>query len=166
MFLLFLQIRLTKIDMMIQESDKIRGQVDETGKIFEKFGLAPMNGRILALFTVSDSAELTFDEIGSFFGASKSVISNSVSTHLNARLIDYKTYNTVRKRYFFLTDRFFIIYFNDVLAAMTELREALYKTLAGRSPGFPEVSTRMLKWLETASVFEKQIEEGLYQMKK
>lgn len=152
--------------MKIHEAVKIREQIDETGKIFEKFGLAPMNGRILALFTVSDSAELTFDEIVSFFGASKSVISNSVSFLLNSRLIDYRTHNTGRKRYFFLTDRFFIIYFNDVLAAMTELREALYKTLAGRSPGFPEVSTRMLKWLETATVFEKQIEAGLTHVKK
>jgi len=152
--------------MKTHESGNIREQIDETGKVFEKFGLAPMNGRILALFTVSDSAELTFDEIGSFFGASKSVISNSVSFLLNSRLIDYRTHNTGRKRYFFLTDKFFIIYFNDVLSAMTELREALYKTLAGRSPGFPEVSTRMLKWLETASVFEKQIEAGLTQLKK
>lgn len=152
--------------MKIHEAVKIREQIDETGKIFEKFGLAPMNGRILALFTVSDSAELTFDEIVSFFGASKSVISNSVSFLLNSRLIDYRTHNTGRKRYFFLTDRFFIIYFNDVLAAMTELREALYETLAGRSPGFPEVSTRMLKWLETATVFEKQIEAGLTHVKK
>jgi transcription initiation factor IIE alpha subunit len=125
-----------------------------------------MNGRILALFTVSDSAELTFDEICSFFGASKSVVSNAVSYLLNSKLIDYRTYNTGRKRYFFLTDRFFIIYFNDVLSAMTELREALYKTLAGRSPGSPEVSTRMLKWLETASVFEKQLEAGLSKLKK
>jgi len=152
--------------MNIHESVNIREQIDETGKVFEKFGLAPMNGRILALFTVSDSAELTFDEICSFFGTSKSVVSNSVSFLLNSRLIDYKTYNTGRKRYFFLTDKFFIVYFNDVLSAMTELREALYKTLAGRSPGFPEVSTRMLKWLETASVFEKQIEAGLNQLKK
>lgn len=151
---------------MIQESGKMREQIDETGKVFEKFGLAPMNGRILALLTVSDSAELTFDEICSFFGASKSVISNSVSFLLNSRLIDYRTYNTGRKRYFYLTDKFFIIYFNDVLAAMTELRETLYKTLAGRSPGSPEVSTRMLKWLENASVFEKQIEEGLNQLRK
>jgi DNA-binding transcriptional regulator GbsR (MarR family) len=152
--------------MNIHESGKVREQIDETGKVFEKFGLAPMNGRILALFTVSDSAELTFDEICSFFGASKSVVSNAVSYLLNSKLIDYRTYNTGRKRYFFLTDRFFIIYFNDVLSAMTELREALYKTLAGRSPGSPEVSTRMLKWLETASVFEKQLEAGLSKLKK
>lgn len=155
-----------KQDMKINGSGKLKGQIDETGKIFEKFGLAPMNGRILALFTVSDSAELTFDDICLFFGASKSVISNSINFLLSSKLIDYKTYNTGRKRYFYLTDKFFIIYFNDVLSAMSELREALYKTLAGRSPGSPEVSTRMLKWLETANVFERQLETALHQLKK
>ncbi|MBE0666738.1 MAG: MarR family transcriptional regulator, partial [Bacteroidales bacterium] len=83
--------------MKVPDSIKIREQIDETGKIFEKFGLAPMNGRILALFTVSDSEVLTFEEIGAFFGASKSVISNSISFLLNRKLIDYRTHNTGRK---------------------------------------------------------------------
>ena len=152
--------------MKRRESGKMRDQIDETGKIFEKFGLAPMNGRILALFTVTDASELTFEEIGSFFGASKSMISNSISFLLNSKLIDYKTYNTGRKRYFYLTDKFFIVYFNDVLSAMTELRESLYKILSGRSPEYPAVSTRMLKWIETANIFEKQLEAAIDQTKK
>lgn len=147
--------------MKKKESSKIREQIDETGKIFEKFGLAPMNGKVLALFTVTDSSELTFEEICNFFGASKSVISNSISLLLKSKLIDYKTYNTGRKRYFFLTDKFFIIYFEDILSAMAELRESLYKTLTGRSPEFPDVSSRMLKWVETANIFEKQIDEAM-----
>lgn len=151
--------------MKVPDSSKIREQIDETGKIFEKFGLAPMNGRILALFTVSDSEVLTFEEIGTFFGASKSVISNSISFLLNRKLIDYRTHNTGRKRYFYLTDKFFNVYFNDVLSAMTELREALYKTLSVRSPGFTEVSTRMLRWVETANIFEKHLEAAMDRLK-
>jgi len=148
------------------ESSKIREQIDETGKIFEKFGLAPMHGRILALFTVTDSSELTFEEICAFFGASKSVISNSLNFLLNSKHIDYKTYNTGRKRYFYITDKFFVVYFNDVLSAMTELRESLYKTLSKRSPESPDVSTRMLKWIEAANSFEKQIEVAMSQVRK
>jgi len=146
------------------ESSKIREQIEETGRTIEKFGLSPMNGRILALFTVTDSSELTFEEIVSFFNASKSVVSNSLNYLLAHKLIDYKTYNTGRKRYFYLTDKFFVIYFKDVLSAMSELREEIYKTLTGRSPEHPEVNTRMLKWVETANVFEENINRALEQI--
>ena len=84
-------------------------QIDETGKILEKFGLAPKNGKVLALFTVADRPELTFGEICDFFGTSKSVISNSLSILLSRRLIDYRTYNTGRKRHFFLTESFLTV---------------------------------------------------------
>ncbi len=148
------------------ESSRIREQIDETGRIIEKFGLSPMNGRIMALFTVTDSPELTFEEIVAFFDASKSVISNSLNYLLAHKLIDYKTYNTGRKRYFYLTDRFFVVYFTEVLSAMTELREEVYKTLSKRSPGHPEVSSRILRWIETANLFEGNISKALEQLKK
>ena len=149
-----------------REPAKIRTQIDETGKIFEKFGLAPMNGRVLALFTVSDSSELTFDEIVTFFGASKSVISTSLTFLLNTKLIDYKTVNTGRKRYFYLTDRFFVVYFSNVISAMTDLRETLYKTISERSPKTPDVNTRMIRWIETANVFERHLQAANEQIRK
>jgi len=148
------------------DSSKIREQIDETGRIIEKFGLSPMNGRILALFTVTDAPELTFEEIVAFFNASKSVISNSINYLLAHKLIDYKTYNTGRKRYFYITDRFFIVYFTEVMSAMTELREAVYKTLSKRSPEHPEVSSRILRWIETANLFEGNIGKTIEQLKK
>ena len=36
---------------------------EETGKVFEKLGLTPMQGRIVAHFMVSDPPEKTFDEL-------------------------------------------------------------------------------------------------------
>jgi DNA-binding transcriptional regulator GbsR (MarR family) len=149
-----------------QELSKAGSQVYETGKVFEKFGLAPVNGRVLALFTVSEKAELTFEEICDYFGSSKSVISNSLNLLLSRKLIDHRTYNTGRKRYFFLTDRFFVAYFGDVLAAMGELREAIYKTLSQHPAGAPEVSTRMLRWVATANIFEKELESAFEQIGK
>lgn len=149
-----------------RESSKLREQIDETGKILEKFGITPMNGRILALFTVTDGSELTFEEIVAFFGASKSVISNSLKNLLDRKLIDYKTYNHGRKRHFYLTDRFFTVYFRELLSAMSELRESLYKVLSARYSGSPDVSSRMLKWIATANIFEKQIETAFNQLGK
>jgi len=149
-----------------RDSSKLREQIDETGKILEKFGITPTNGRILALFTVADESELTFEEIVSFFGASKSVISNSLNYLLDRKLIDYRTYNHGRKRHFYLTDRFFAVYFKELLLAMSELRESLYKILSARSSGSPDVSSRMLKWIATANIFEKQIETAFHQLGK
>ncbi|HNX66734.1 MAG TPA: hypothetical protein PKH02_07615 [Bacteroidales bacterium] len=148
------------------DSDKIREQIEETGRIFEKFGMSPMNGRILALFTVTESPELTFDEIVSFFSTSKSVVSNSLNYLLTYKLVDYKTYNTGRKRYFYLTDKFFVIYFNDLLSAMSELREEIYKTLSRCTKTNQEVNTRMLKWVENANIFEENIKHALEQINK
>jgi len=146
------------------DSGKVREQIEETGRIFEKFGMSPMNGRILALFTVTESPELTFDEIVSFFNTSKSVVSNSLNYLLTHKLVDYKTYNTGRKRYFYLTDRFFVIYFNDLLSAMSELREEIYKTLSRCTKTNQEVNTRMLKWVENANIFEESIKQALEQI--
>jgi len=152
--------------MKKNESSKVREQIEETGRVIEKFGLSPMNGRILALFTVTESPELTFDEIVSFFSTSKSVVSNSLNYLLTHKLIDYKTYNTGRKRYFYLTDRFFVIYFNDLLSAMSELREEIYKTLSRCTKTHKEVNTRMLKWVENANIFEENIKQVLEQINK
>jgi hypothetical protein len=49
---------------------------------------------------------------------------------------------------------------------MTELRESLYKILSARSSGSPDVTSRMLKWIATANIFEKQIESAFEQMGK
>ncbi|MDX9772362.1 MAG: helix-turn-helix domain-containing protein [Bacteroidales bacterium] len=147
-----------------QELTNAGSQVYETGKVFEKFGLAPVNGRVLALFTVSEKAELTFEQICDYFGTSKSVISNSLNLLLSRKLIDFRTYKTGRKRYFFLTDRFFMVYFGEVLAAMGELREVIYKTLSQNPSGSPEVSSRMLRWVATANIFEKELESAFEQL--
>lgn len=152
--------------MKKKETNKVREQIDETGKIFEKFGLAPMNGRVLALFTTTDLPELTFEEIVSFFGTSKSVISNSLNSLLSSKLIDYRTYRTGRKRYFYVTDRFFAVYFTDIISAMTELRESLYKIISERTPNTQDVNSRMIRWIETANIFEKHIIAANNQIKK
>ncbi len=84
-----------------------RDTIEEIGKVFEKFGLTPMQGRIVAFFTISDPPEKTFDELVEYFKASKSSVSNSLNYLLQNKIMDYKTFASDRKRYFFLTDAFF-----------------------------------------------------------
>jgi DNA-binding transcriptional regulator GbsR (MarR family) len=140
---------------------KIRETIEETGKVFEKFGLTPMQGRIVAYFTISDPPEKTFDDLVKFFMASKSSVSNSLNYLLQNKIIDYKTFASDRKRYFYITDSFFEVYFKTVLENVKELKEHAYKTVTMRSPEHPDVSEKILKWIENANVFEETLENTL-----
>jgi DNA-binding transcriptional regulator GbsR (MarR family) len=146
---------------MITQEKLIRETIEETGKVFEKFGLTPMQGRIIAYFSVSDPPEKTFDELVKYFKASKSSVSNSLNYLLQNKIIDYKTFPTDRKRYFFITDSFFRVYFMKVLENVAELKEYAYKTVSMRSPEFPTANEKILKWIENANRFQETLQATL-----
>lgn len=143
---------------MLAQDKKSRETIEETGKVFEKFGLTPMQGRIVAYFTVSDPPEKTFDELVKYFKASKSSVSNSLNYLLQNKIIDYKTFASDRKRYFYITDLFFMVYFKKVLENVTELKEYAYRTVSMRTPEFPVASEKILKWIENANRFQESLE--------
>jgi len=149
---------------MIQKG--LREHIEETGRVFEKFGLTPMQGRIMAYFANSDRPEATFSELVDYFRASKSSISTSLNYLLSVKMVDYKTYASERKKYFFITDAFFRIYFLQMLDNLRELKELCYKTVSMRSSDYPEVSEKILKWIEGANLFEEDIEKTLNSAKK
>jgi DNA-binding transcriptional regulator GbsR (MarR family) len=152
---------------MMPEKIKItRDTIEETGKVFEKFGLTPMQGRMVAFFTISDPPEKTFEELVSYFKASKSSVSNSLNYLLQNKIIDYKTYASDRKRYFFLTDAFFRVYFRKVLDNVSELKEYAYRTVSMRTPEFPSANEKILKWIENANRFQESLENTLESLKK
>ncbi|MGE5420582.1 MAG: GbsR/MarR family transcriptional regulator [Chloroflexota bacterium] len=144
---------------------KIREIIEENGKIFERFDLTPMQGRIVAYFTVSDTPEKTFEELVTYFNASKSSISNSLNYLLQNKIVDYKTFASDRKRYFYLTDAFFRVYFSKVLSNVSELKEYAYRTVANRTPEYPQASENILKWIQNANRFQEAIESTLESMK-
>jgi DNA-binding transcriptional regulator GbsR (MarR family) len=146
---------------MLNHDKQIRETIEETGKVFEKFGLTPMQGRIMSYFTVSDPPEKTFDELVKYFKASKSSVSNSLNYLLQNKLIDYKTFPSDRKRYFFITDSFFRIYFKKVLENVAELKEFSYRTVSMRTPEYPLASEKILKWIENANKFQETLERTL-----
>lgn len=150
--------------MSVQDSGN-REIIEETGKVFEKFGLTPMQGRIVAYFTVSDPPEKTFDELVKYFQASKSSVSNSLNYLLQNKIIDYKTFAADRKRYFFITDSFFRVYFKKVLENVAELKEYAYRTVSIRTPEYPGTSEKILKWIENANKFQESLEQTLESIK-
>ena len=143
----------------------VRETIEETGKVFEKFGLTPMQGRIVACFSVSDPPEKTFDELVKYFKASKSSVSNSLNYLLENKIIDYKTFASDRKRYFFITDSFLQVYFNRVLENVAELKDYAYRTVSMRTPEYPVASEKILKWIENANRFQETLESTLDSIK-
>ena len=125
-----------------------------------------MQGRIVAYFTVSDPPEKTFDELVEYFKASKSSVSNSLNYLLQNKIIDYKTFASDRKRYFFLTDSFFRVYFMKVLENVSELKEYAYRTVSMRTPEYPVASEKILKWIENANRFQESLENTLESIRK
>jgi DNA-binding transcriptional regulator GbsR (MarR family) len=150
--------------MPIQDS-RTRETIEEAGKVFENFGFTPMQGRIIACFTVSDPPEKTFDQLVQYFNASKSSVSNSLNYLLQNKIIDYKTIASDRKRYFYLTDSFFVVYFVRVLENVTKLKEYAYRIVSMRTPEYPEANEKILKWIENANRFHESISEVLDSIK-
>ena len=158
--ILFDRIKQKYVNMSNQER-KTREIIEETGKVFEKFDLTPMQGRILAYFTISDPPEKTFDELVRYFKASKSSVSNSLKLSLQNKIIDYKTFASDRKRYFFITDSFFRVYFKKILENVSELKDNAYRIVSMRTPEYPMASEKILKWIENANRFQETLEQTL-----
>jgi len=150
---------------MVNEEKRTREAIEESGKVFFFFYLTPMQGRIVAYFTVSDPPEKTFDDLVKYFNASKSSVSNSLNYLLQNKIIDYITFASDRKRYFYITDSFFRVYFEKILSNVTELKEYSYRTVSMRSPEFPGASEKILKWIENANLFQETIDQTLNTIK-
>ena len=148
---------------MIQRG--MREHIEATGRVFVFFWLTPMQGRIMAYFANSEKPEATFSELVEFFRASKSSISTSLNYLLSIRMIDYKTYASERRKYFYITEGFFRIYFRQLLDNIQDLKELSYKTVSMRSAEHPEVSEKILAWIESANKFEESIKDVLERMK-
>ena len=142
---------------LVMSDTRIREHIEETGKSFEKFGLTPMQGRILAYLASSEKPEATFNDLVDFFKASKSSVSTSLSYLQSVKMIDYRTYASERKKYFYLTGDFFLVYFKQVLLNVREMKELCYKTVSLRSAEYPEVSEKILEWVQGANVFERAL---------
>jgi DNA-binding transcriptional regulator GbsR (MarR family) len=85
--------------MQIKLTDTKLQLVEELGVMYER-SMQPAAARILALLMVSDSIELTFEEIYETLNISKSAASNSLNFLLSIGRIEYITRPGERKRYF------------------------------------------------------------------
>lgn len=86
--------------MAIQLSDKKLKLIEELGMHFEKSGTQPAASRIFALLMISDTNELSFEEIYETLKISKSAASNAINLLIDTHRVEYITRPGERKRYF------------------------------------------------------------------
>jgi predicted transcriptional regulator len=134
-------------------------QVEKLGRMLEKFGLTPMQGRVVAYYVICDPPEKTFEETVKYFSASKSSVSNSLNYLLEAGIVDYRTYADKRKRFFFVTEDFVQIYIREVLHNVAGLRELIYRIVTMRPPDFPEATEKLLRWIGDSNSFEVSLKQ-------
>ena len=98
----------------------------------EKFGLQPAMAKVLALLTVSDETELTFDQIQESLSLSKGATSQAINGLLLLKKIEYKTRIGARKRYFFNRVISWQDLFTETLQRYAELQEVHQQVLNQR----------------------------------
>lgn len=80
-----------------QKRQELREQL---GVLYESRGLPPVPARIVALLTINEQCQLSFDQIREHLKVSKSATSNGINLLLNLKQIEYFTKPGDRKRYF------------------------------------------------------------------
>lgn len=114
-------------------TDKQKELIESFGVIQEQMGLSPAAARVNALLTVSDIAELSFDEIKDALGLSKSATSNAINYLLSLDRIGYKTKPGDRKRYFYSKlDQWKTSFRKDMLG-LNHYRDMLSEIITHRS---------------------------------
>ncbi|ASB49854.1 GbsR/MarR family transcriptional regulator [Alkalitalea saponilacus] len=78
--------------------------IEETGLLFETFGMTRMAGRILGYLMVTDKEMVSFDELTQVLQASKSSISTNVKAMTQTKFIKPVSVPGDRKTYYMLSD--------------------------------------------------------------
>lgn len=80
--------------------EELKHETEDLGLAFDKLGLTPMAGRVLAYLMLSDPPYRSFDEIVEHLQASKSSISTTLKYLEQVEMVNYKTFPGDRRRYF------------------------------------------------------------------
>ncbi len=135
--------------------------IEEMAKMFEKMNFSPMQGRILAYLLSSGHQDKTFDEMVSFFRASKSTISNSLNYLISQKLVDYNMLAGKRKRHFYITENLPVVYMQYQLETIGYFKELSYKTLSFNNMDQKEMNQMIHGWIEFANRYEKQLLQAI-----
>lgn len=80
--------------------EQFKAKIEEHGNYYEKQGFSPVASRIMIYLILHPDGEATFDDMVSFFGVSKSAVSNALKLLSATKIVTEITKSGARKRYF------------------------------------------------------------------
>lgn len=80
--------------------EQFRAKIEEHGNYYEKQGFSPVASRIMIYLLLHPEGEATFEDIVSYFGVSKSAVSNALKLLSAMKIVKEITKAGARKRYF------------------------------------------------------------------
>jgi len=133
--------------------------IEETGLVFEGFGMTRMAGRILGFLLVSDKDESSFDEIRDALHASKGSISGTTRQLMQIGLVEPVSLPGDRKTYYRITK----IELGDMLKSRMQMFSKFSEVLEkGRE--MRKQDDDISKWLQEASTFYNWIGDEIDQV--
>jgi len=137
--------------------------VERIGMLHDRLGFSPAQGRVVGLLLVSPQTSLSFDEIRSALGLSKSSTSAALNLLLSLGSVEYFTRPGERKRFFRKSYRKWEASLLERFGVFLSLRELLQEA-HDLNQGIPDRSgpeiPRMIDFLE---FLEKAIDEAYQQ---
>lgn len=126
--------------------------IEETGLVFEGFGMTRMAGRILGYLLVCDKDEVSFDEIRKALHASKGSISGTTKLLINVGMVEQVSLPGDRKTYFRIS--------RTKVGAILRARISQFETLSNTFSKGRRLKTRedeVSEWLNEISSFYKWV---------
>lgn len=128
--------------------------IEETGIIYEGFGLTRMAGRIHGYLMVSDKEMVSFDELTQVLQASKSAISTNLKALLAVKFIKATTLPGDRKTYYSLAPE---ISWSDLIKSKIEQIQIIKKHFEKGMELRINKNDRPSQWLAKANYFYEWI---------
>ena len=129
-------------DLIVLRPEQIQ-LIEDLALVHESMGLQPAMSKIMALLTVSDEVELTFDQIRVTLNLSKSAISQALNQLLVTRRIAYKTRLGGRKRYFHIRVSDWEAQIMEQFTSIAQLMEVYKRVLSRRPDATKEFNHRL-----------------------
>jgi len=142
--------------MSVKLTDKQKELVESFGVVQEQMGLSPAVSRVNALLTISDTVELTFDEVRETLGLSKSATSNALNGLLTMDRIGYKTKPGDRKRYFYSKMGQWKNAFRKDMQGLDHYNAIVKEILNSRTPETKEFNNQLKELTKFIEYFQKE----------
>lgn len=146
------------------KTEAMLAKVEEMGVFFERTGLSPMTGRVMAYLLMCEPPHKDFFEIQDFLKASKSAVSNALNNLNKQETVDYVTFSGDRRRYFRINPQGWLSHLKRQVRRAMQMRLLLQGVLAERAGSkYPAFTDELERILDFHVTFAENLEEGIRQ---